>query len=91
MSRRITSIALVVVAAGSIGALLSALPSAQARVSATPASVSFDREIQPILEKRCLSCHGDTVQMGQLDLRTRDAALRGGAQGPALEHSRDGE
>ena len=84
MSRRITSIALVVVAAGSIGALLSALPSAQARVSATPASVSFDRDIQPILERHCLSCHGDTVQMGHLDLRSRDAVLRGGAHGPAL-------
>jgi len=36
-----------------------------------------------ILEANCGSCHG-AAQMGGLDLRTRDAALKGGKRGPAI-------
>ena len=36
--------------------------------------VSFDREIRPLLEARCLKCHGAAMQMGKLDLRKRPAA-----------------
>ena len=36
-----------------------------------------------ILEANCLSCHG-AAKMGGLDLRTRAAAVAGGARGPAL-------
>ncbi|MYB54312.1 MAG: DUF1549 domain-containing protein, partial [Acidobacteriia bacterium] len=37
-----------------------------------------------ILERRCIQCHGPSVQQGQLDLSTRASALRGGTRGPAL-------
>src|SRR6185295_4315878 len=37
--------------------------------------------IEPILERDCRQCHGDTVQLGKLDLSTRDSALRGGTRG----------
>src|SRR5690554_1488966 len=36
-----------------------------------------------ILENRCVSCHGEDAQEGELRLDTRDAALRGGSRGPA--------
>jgi mono/diheme cytochrome c family protein len=36
-----------------------------------------------ILEKRCATCHG-AARMSGLDLRTREAAMRGGTRGPAL-------
>ncbi len=36
-----------------------------------------------VLEARCQSCHGASL-MSDLDLRTREAALRGGKRGPAL-------
>ena len=46
--------------------------------------VSFGRDIQPVLESSCWKCHGGAVQLSKLDLRTRDAALKGGERGPAL-------
>jgi hypothetical protein len=69
------------------GALLTA--AAMTRLAAdqapTPApTVTFTKDIQPLLEGSCVSCHGETVQLSKLDLRTRDAALKGGAHGPAI-------
>src|SRR5437763_14233022 len=42
-----------------------------------------DKEVLPILQ-RCYQCHGETLQMSKLDLRTRAAMLKGGASGPAI-------
>ncbi len=36
------------------------------------------------LKQKCFGCHGDGNIFGKLDLRTREAALRGGARGPAI-------
>ncbi len=36
-----------------------------------------------LLEQKCLHCHGG-MQLGKLDLRTREAALRGGEHGAAI-------
>jgi hypothetical protein len=38
----------------------------------------------PILEAKCLSCHGQTKQKGGLALDTREGILKGGETGPAL-------
>jgi hypothetical protein len=46
--------------------------------------VTFARDIQPIMERSCWTCHGASMQLSKLDLRTRESALRGGAHGPAL-------
>jgi hypothetical protein len=46
-----------------------------------PAAAS--EKAQQILAANCLSCHG-AAKMAGLDLRTREAALAGGARGPAL-------
>jgi len=51
---------------------------------ALPADVSFSKQVQPILEARCLKCHGEKMQMAKLDLRTREAALKGGEKGPSF-------
>jgi hypothetical protein len=48
------------------------------------APVSFSKDIQPILEQNCLSCHGQSMQSSRLDLSTREGALRGGARWPAV-------
>ncbi len=38
-----------------------------------------------MLRTKCLGCHGDGEELdGELDLRTREAMLRGGKSGPAL-------
>lgn len=43
----------------------------------------FVHEILPILDRKCLSCHGNEPDdlRGELDLRSRKAMLRGGASG----------
>jgi len=51
---------------------------------ATAAAVDFEREIAPLLAKRCLSCHAGDASKGQLDLTRRESALRGGESGPAI-------
>ena len=38
--------------------------------------VSFEKEIQPILQSNCLKCHGAKIQLAKLDLRTREGAVR---------------
>ncbi|MCE9605771.1 MAG: DUF1549 domain-containing protein [Planctomycetia bacterium] len=60
--------------------------------NAAEPAISFDRDIAPILERRCLECHGAASTTandppetkGGLSLVTRAAALRGGESGPAL-------
>jgi mono/diheme cytochrome c family protein len=45
----------------------------------------FRRRIAPMLAAKCLGCHGDGEDLaGALDLRSREAMLRGGKSGPAL-------
>ncbi|MBI3679546.1 MAG: PSD1 domain-containing protein [Acidobacteria bacterium] len=44
----------------------------------------FLNQVQPILKRECLGCHGDGQILGNLDLRTREAMLKGGPRGSAL-------
>ena len=56
-----------------------------ASVSLQGASVpQFERDVLPLLNRRCFQCHGEAVRMGELDLRTPASMLKGGTQGPAL-------
>jgi hypothetical protein len=43
-----------------------------------------ERDVLPILEKKCFQCHGDQLKMGNLDLRSRASMLKGGDKGPAV-------
>jgi Protein of unknown function (DUF1553)/Protein of unknown function (DUF1549)/Planctomycete cytochrome C len=45
--------------------------------------VSFARDIRPIFQATCESCHGEP-QVSGLDLRTREGALKGGDHGVAI-------
>lgn len=60
-------------------------PGAQAPqpVAAQP-PVDFAADVRPLLEAKCLGCHGDTLKLSRLDLRTRESAIDGGAHGPSL-------
>lgn len=42
------------------------------------APVDFVREVRPILEKHCYSCHGPEKQKGSLRLDVKAAAFKGG-------------
>ena len=45
----------------------------------------FLEQVQPLLKKRCLGCHGEGEQLeSKLDLRSRAAIVKGGDIGPAL-------
>jgi hypothetical protein len=47
--------------------------------------VDFQRDIQPILARACLSCHGAAKQRGGLRLDEGAAALKGGDSGAVLK------
>src|SRR5689334_1783477 len=47
-------------------------------------AADFSSEIRSIFESSCWKCHGGAAQLSKLDLRTRDAALKGGTRGPAI-------
>jgi len=53
-------------------------------VQAEDKKIDFVKEIQPILEKSCIQCHGPEKQKGGLRLDTREAALKGGKNNPAF-------
>lgn len=46
--------------------------------------VDFVREVKPILETACLSCHGSEKPKGGLAIHTRSAAISGGDSGASI-------
>ena len=44
----------------------------------------FRERIAPILERRCVHCHGGSTPKGNLSLTTADGASKGGDGGPAI-------
>ena len=51
---------------------------------ALPLTVDAAQDIHALLAGKCLGCHGEKLKLSKLDLRTREAAIDGGAKGPAL-------
>jgi mono/diheme cytochrome c family protein len=66
--------------------LLAGAPARAAAPKLPPAAPAFDfeREVRPILETACVSCHGPAKQKGGLRLDTREALLKGGGAGAAI-------
>lgn len=52
--------------------------------AAEPTTVSFQRDVAPILERRCLECHGNDEPKGNLSLASSVAAMKGGDSGPSI-------
>ncbi len=44
----------------------------------------FNSEIQPVLEKKCVSCHGEQKKMAALDLSNFAGVMKGGSSGPVI-------
>lgn len=53
-------------------------------------TISFVEQIQPILEDKCIDCHGAVGAKGKLSLATRDGFLEGGESGLKLIQLGDG-
>ena len=69
---------------GALGCLLAWVPLRAADVALPPAAktkIEFARDIEPLLAKRCLVCHGAQQQMSGLRLDQKEAALKGGKAG----------
>ena len=49
-----------------------------------PEDIEFERDIQPILSRRCLHCHGPVQASGGLRLDRRELALKGSEAGPVI-------
>ena len=62
-----------------------ALSATAAPVAAEATAPSYAEEIAPILEQRCVQCHGDKQQLSGLRVDSREALLQGGSRGPSLE------
>jgi len=45
------------------------------------ASQTFSKEVAPLIAEKCVQCHGHSVQMGGLNLETREGFLKGGKHG----------
>ena len=48
------------------------------------AAVDFDAEIRPLLQERCVECHGPKKAKADLRLDARSHAFKGGESGPAF-------
>ncbi len=60
--------------------LLLLLATALAPAAQAPATVDFQRDVQPILREHCIGCHGPELQMNGFRLDRRADAMRGGTQ-----------
>jgi uncharacterized membrane protein len=51
----------------------------------TSVALKFEKDIFPIFQAKCTSCHGGLSKRGGLDLRTLASVARGGNSGPGLK------
>jgi cytochrome c553 len=65
-------------------AALAALFALHTRASAADANAFFEKKVRPVLVEKCVSCHGEKKQAGELRVDSRKALLTGGDRGPAL-------
>ena len=66
-----------------LSSLLAGLLSAPAILRADDTPL-FDGQIRPLLQKRCVECHGAKKQKGELRLDAKLFAFKGGHDGPAI-------
>ena len=49
------------------------------------AQVDYLKEVKPLLQERCYTCHGALKQKESLRLDTVEAMLKGGKNGPVIQ------
>lgn len=79
----------VVIAAAGVGAaLLPALVALGAPPAPVAGSVSFTRDVRPIMQRRCQGCHQPSNRLGKLNVTTYAALKSGGTTGPGFVSGR---
>ena len=48
------------------------------------ADTDYTKQVRPLLERACVSCHSAKRPLGKLSLESREAMLKGGVNGPAI-------
>jgi hypothetical protein len=48
-------------------------------------ALTYEKHILPIMQRSCISCHGERKRKGKLDLRTLVSVKRGGESGAAVK------
>jgi hypothetical protein len=69
--------------AGGTAALL-VLFASVSRPASAQGAVQFDQEVWPILEAKCVTCHGPEDQFNDLRLDSKAAILKGGKNGKVV-------
>jgi hypothetical protein len=65
--------------------ILADQPKPAVAVKATPSnSVTFAKDVLPVLQVKCIRCHGEEKKRGRLDLRSPAGLAKGGDSGPAV-------
>jgi hypothetical protein len=64
---------------------------APAGIASAAEKVDYQRDIKPLLTRRCYACHGALKQQSGLRLDTAAAMKDGGDGGPAIEPGKSGE
>ena len=73
--------ALLIVFATTVALAVGLLRGGEARAQG---SVRFERDVLPILEAKCVTCHGPEDQFNELRLDSKERILRGGKNGKVL-------
>src|SRR5688572_3735244 len=61
-----------------------AAPSPASASAAAPDAVDYARDVQPLLERHCVECHGTKKARGRLRLHNPDHLAKGGQSGPVV-------
>ena len=69
---------------GLLAILALVIPAARAAAMPSDAERHFLDKVKPLLDSRCVSCHGYDKQKGSLRLDTHAALLKGGDTGPGI-------
>ncbi len=48
-------------------------------------AVDFEKDVKPVLERRCAKCHAYGERQGGLSMETRESLLKGGEEGKVVE------
>jgi hypothetical protein len=59
-----------------------------AKPSESSVALKFEKDILPVFQSKCISCHGGLSKKGGLDLRSLTSITRGGNSGPGMKPGR---